>query len=59
MVVELKTLGSTPKSDPVNENGLLEVVVSCPSGEEGSASDYREADWTGTRRCAVQKKGRS
>jgi hypothetical protein len=28
MVVELKAIGSTPKSNPVNENGLLEVVVS-------------------------------
>jgi uncharacterized protein YndB with AHSA1/START domain len=28
MVVELKTIGSTPKLDPVNENGLLEVVIS-------------------------------
>jgi hypothetical protein len=28
MVVELKTIGSTPKLDRVNENGLLEVVFS-------------------------------
>jgi hypothetical protein len=28
MVVVLKTIGSTPKLDPVKENGLLEVVLS-------------------------------
>jgi hypothetical protein len=37
VVVELKTIGLTPKLDPINENGLLEFVFSIEI-----AADWRQ-----------------